>query len=78
MYDIQHCFICRPNDSTVSEDAGIEPRTDASKVRSAYLLAVRRSTTRLDLMIDEVKDCGFSMKEVVFLMGFTTSSVLLL
>ncbi len=27
MYDIQHCFICRPTDSTVSEDAGIKPRT---------------------------------------------------
>jgi hypothetical protein len=25
-YFIQHCFICRPSDSTVSEDAGIEPR----------------------------------------------------
>jgi hypothetical protein len=24
MYDIQHCFICRPSGSTVSEDAGIE------------------------------------------------------
>ncbi len=24
MYCIQHCFICRPSDSTVSEDAGIE------------------------------------------------------
>jgi hypothetical protein len=23
---IQNCFICRPSDSTVSEDAGIEPR----------------------------------------------------
>jgi hypothetical protein len=23
----QHCFICRPSDSAVSEDAGIEPRT---------------------------------------------------
>jgi hypothetical protein len=30
MYDIQHCFICRPSDSTVSEDAGFEPRTVAS------------------------------------------------
>jgi hypothetical protein len=30
MYDIQHCFICRPTDSTVSEDAGIEPRTVAT------------------------------------------------
>jgi hypothetical protein len=23
MYCIQHCFICRPSDSTVPEDAGI-------------------------------------------------------
>ncbi len=27
MYFIQHCFICRPSDSTVPTDAGIEPRT---------------------------------------------------
>ncbi len=27
MYVIQHCFFCRPSDSIVSEDAGIEPRT---------------------------------------------------
>jgi hypothetical protein len=39
MYDIQHCFICRPSDSTVgSEDAGIGPRTVATTA-----LAVRRS-----------------------------------
>jgi hypothetical protein len=25
MYFIQHCFICRPKDFTVSEDAEIEP-----------------------------------------------------
>ncbi len=29
MYDIQHCFIYRPSDSPLSEDAGIEPRTVA-------------------------------------------------
>ncbi len=28
--DIQHCFICRTSDSTVSEDAEIAPRTVAS------------------------------------------------
>ncbi len=39
MYFIQHCFICRPLDSTVSEDAGIEPRTVATSA-----LAVRRSS----------------------------------
>jgi hypothetical protein len=27
---IQHCFICRPSDSTVSVDAGIEPRAVAT------------------------------------------------
>jgi hypothetical protein len=30
MYIIQHCFICRRSDSTVSEDAGIEPTTVAT------------------------------------------------
>jgi hypothetical protein len=37
-YYIQHCFICRPTDSTVLTDAGIEPRTVATGA-----LAVRRS-----------------------------------
>ncbi len=37
-YNIQHCFICRPSDSTVPKDAGIEPRTVATGA-----LAVRRS-----------------------------------
>ncbi len=37
-YYIQHCFICRPSDSTVPMDAGIEPRTVATGA-----LAVRRS-----------------------------------
>ncbi len=30
MYFIQHCFFCRPSSSTVSEDAGIEPRIVAT------------------------------------------------
>ncbi len=30
MSDTQLCFICHPSDFTVSEDAGIEPRTVAS------------------------------------------------
>ncbi len=39
MYVIQHGFICRPSDSTVSEDAGIEPRTVAT-----LALTARRSS----------------------------------
>jgi hypothetical protein len=38
MYDILHCYICRPSDSTVPEDAGIEPRTVVTTA-----LDVRRS-----------------------------------
>jgi hypothetical protein len=30
LYFIQHSFLCRPSDSTVLEDAGIEPRTISS------------------------------------------------
>jgi hypothetical protein len=37
-YNSQHCFICRPSDSTVLTGAGIEPRTVATGA-----LAVRRS-----------------------------------
>jgi hypothetical protein len=39
MYCIQHCFICRPSDSTASDDAEIEPRpvaTTALTVRLSY------------------------------------------
>jgi hypothetical protein len=36
-YIIPHCFICRPSESTVSKDAGIEPRLSDAV------------TTRLDL-----------------------------
>jgi hypothetical protein len=35
MYVIQHSFICRTSDSTASEDAGIEPRTDATLALTA-------------------------------------------
>jgi hypothetical protein len=38
MYVIQHSDICRPSDSTVSEDAGIEPRAVAT-----FALTARRS-----------------------------------
>jgi hypothetical protein len=38
LYCIQHCFICRPSDATVSSDAEMEPRTV-----STTALTVRRS-----------------------------------
>ena len=44
MYDIQHCFICRPSESSVSEDAWIEPRTVATTALAVAL------TTRIDLI----------------------------
>ncbi len=39
MYVIQHCFICRLSDCTVSEDNGIEPRTLALTARRSNHLA---------------------------------------
>jgi hypothetical protein len=39
MYFIQYCFVCRPSDSTVSKDAGLEPRTVATSA-----MALRRSS----------------------------------
>ncbi len=52
MYDIQHCFICRHSDSTVSEDAGIEPRTVATTALASDALTTRIDLihTRLDLI----------------------------
>jgi hypothetical protein len=49
MYFIQHCFICRPSDSNVSEDAGIEPGTVATSelaVRHSKQLGYSRSHPR--------------------------------
>ncbi len=60
MYDIKHCFICRPSDSTVSEDAGIEPRAvgiTALTVRRLDLIHTRLDLIHilLDLMHNSAK-----------------------
>ncbi len=46
MYIFQHCFICCSSDSTVSEDAGIEPRTFATLA----FTAIDALITRLNLI----------------------------
>jgi hypothetical protein len=54
VYFIPHSFICRPLDSTMWEDAGIEPRTVAT-----LALAVRRSNHSAKShprMMDEILD----------------------
>ncbi len=48
MHFIQHCFICRPSDSAVSEDSEIEPRTVAT-------LASTYKTIRKELIKEELK-----------------------
>jgi hypothetical protein len=56
MYVIQNCFICSPSDFTVSEDAGIEPRTAATlalAVRLSKKLA-RSHPQKLDLVVKMV------------------------
>jgi hypothetical protein len=46
-YYIQHCFFCRPSDSTEPTDAGIEPRTVATGSLAADALNTRQDLTRL-------------------------------
>jgi hypothetical protein len=46
MYDIKHCFICRPSDSIVSEDAGI---ANPGQLRLQHWLS-HALTTRPDLI----------------------------
>jgi hypothetical protein len=53
MYCIQHCFICRPTDSTVSEDAVIEPRT----VVTSDALTTRLDRILLSTFLDEAFPC---------------------
>ncbi len=45
MYVIQQCFFCHRSDTTVSEDAGIEPRTVATLALTAYLLSNKHNFT---------------------------------
>jgi hypothetical protein len=70
-YYIQHYFICRPSDSTVPTDAGIEPRTVATGA-----LAVRRSNHYVDLIrgltVNTSTSDGF-MQHMAFLIVFYTS-----
>ncbi len=51
MYDIQYCFICRPSDSTVSDNAEIETQ-DSLRLRHWLSNAL---TTRLDFIHKEIK-----------------------
>ena len=44
---IPHCFVCRPSDSAVSEDAGIEPKTVAT---SASVVRRQKYKTLLKLV----------------------------
>jgi hypothetical protein len=60
LYFIQHCSICRPSDYTVSEDAGIEPRTVASSA-----LAVRRN----------IKTNRYILKSIVLYCFLLTSAI---
>ncbi len=53
-YSSQHCFIFRPLNSTVSEDARIQPRTVATSA-----LAVRRSIHKKE----RKEDCLFSQQQ---------------
>jgi hypothetical protein len=45
-YNIQHCFIFRPSDSTVPPDAGIEPRTVATGALAVRKILIKNKTKK--------------------------------
>jgi hypothetical protein len=69
MYFIEHCFICSPSDSTMSEDAGIEPsarlyrssfgrendRFHENKPKPLVFNLIRTQKRRSRLVLDEIK-----------------------
>ncbi len=66
MYCIQHCFICRPSDSTVSEDAGIEPRTVAT---SALAVRLSNHLARSHPHLARSHPLNISFTSLIFLLG---------
>ncbi len=70
-YFIQHCFICRPSDSTVSVDATIEPRTFAT-----LALTVRRSKhSATDISDTYLPKLVFYTKRILVLVCLKISSL---
>jgi hypothetical protein len=66
MCDIQHCSICRPSDSTASEDVGIEPRAVATTA-----LTVRRSnhSSRSHSRLDHIHNLSLICRLFLSLIG---------
>ncbi len=69
-YFIQHCFFCRPSDSTESEDAGTVPRTVATSA-----LAVRCSNHLIKQtnrkMCEDFKLQTWRLKKIVVKRNFS-------
>jgi hypothetical protein len=68
MYFIQHCFICRSSDFTVSEDAVIEPGTITARLRLC-LWQSDDLTTRLDL-IHKYSKYSLNTRNMAYCVGF--------
>ena len=63
MYCIQHCFFCRPSDSTVSEDAAIEPELLWLRHWQSDAL-----TTRLDLIHNSAIDLIHTQLDLIHIL----------
>jgi hypothetical protein len=76
MYVIQHCFICRPLDSTASEDTGIEPsariyrpsfghenaRFRENMPKTLVFNSIRTQRRRFQLVLDEIDLGSFQIR----------------
>jgi hypothetical protein len=78
MYFIQHCLICRPSDSTVSDDAGIEPRTVGIGCQTLWPLGYISSTTRLHLIHPQLGYISFTTRLHLIIVPVLVPSLALL
>ncbi len=68
-YVIQHSFIARPSDSSVSEDAGIEPRDAEIGPRDAGIEPKDAGIEPRDAGI-ETRDAGIEPKQIFRIQTF--------
>ncbi len=64
MYVIQHRFICRTSDSTVSDDTGIEPRPVAILPLTARLDLIHEVNGKSCIMIPTLFVCQASYADI--------------
>jgi hypothetical protein len=70
------CFICRPSDSTVSEDAGIEPRTvSTSALAVRHSIATRHISSTLGYISSTLGYISSTLGYISSTLGYISSTL---